>query len=200
MDFVGKHYIIIPHSFPKFIQCMGPQNWVQNCNEHCIIQGQLVYCAKEKVSATCVISSVVEKYRTGRVLNLFLKSPFQWGFLFFQNEKVIWEQDQVNTLDVHSLLFPLGQNSFTKCVTVVIYNPLKRKRRFFSRRIRYRQSLKLVMDLDGRYHCRVYRYRRHPHIIRDSLYVINAEIRTQYLSTYRSLYKPWMTGSVIMTI
>jgi hypothetical protein len=64
----------------------------------------------------------------------------------------------VNTLGVHSMLFLLGQNNFTRCFTVVIHNPLTRESRFFSRRIRYRQNLKLVMDLEGRCHYRVYRY------------------------------------------
>ena len=80
-----------------------------------------------------------------------------------QNEKVTWGQDQANTLDFLSLLLILGQNSFTRCVTVVLYNPLTRDRRFFLRHIHYRQSLKLVMDLKGRCHCKVYRYWWYPH-------------------------------------
>lgn len=119
---------------------------------------------------------------------------------FAQNGKVTWGQDQANTLDVHSLLLLSGQNSFTKCVTVVIYNPLTRERRFFLRHIRYRQSLKLVMDLKGRCHCRVYSYWWYPHIRRDALCGNNAKIRIQYLSNYRSLYNPWMTISAAMSI
>jgi len=37
----------------------------------------------------------------------------------------------MSTLDVHSLLLLLDQNNFTKCVTVVMYNPHTRERRFF---------------------------------------------------------------------
>jgi hypothetical protein len=93
---------------------------------------------------------------------------------FVRNEKPTWGQDQANTLGVHSLLFLLGQNNFTKCVTVVIYNLLIRERRFFPRRIRYRQSLKLVMYLKGRCHCRAYSYWWYPHkTLEEILYVVS---------------------------
>jgi hypothetical protein len=86
------------------------------------------------------------------------KNTLSMRLYFAQNEKVTWGHVQVNTLGVHSLLFLLGQNNFTRCFSVVIHSPLTREIRFFSRRIRYRQSLKLVMDLKGRCHYRVYRY------------------------------------------